>query len=126
MRLATRGPFDLEATVRVLQRRPSNRVDAWAGGCYRRVLETSRGLVLAEVTDLGEIDRPDLRCVLRGAVFEMSGIEGGDLPDDGFRIIRGGGVPALDVIGYNRRVDWTELVDRLQRVLDENVSPVVR
>ena len=66
MRLATRGPFDLEATVRVLQRRPSNRVDAWAGGCYRRVLETSRGLVLAEVTDLGEIDRPDLRCVLRG------------------------------------------------------------
>lgn len=67
-----------------------------------------------------------LRCVLRGAVCEMSGIEGGDLPDGGFRIIRGGGVPALDVIGYNRRVDWTELVDRLQRVLDENVSPVVR
>lgn len=67
-----------------------------------------------------------LRCVLRGAVCEMSGIEDGDLADGGFRIIRGGGVPALDVIGYNRRVDWKELVDRLQRVLAENVSPVVR
>ncbi|MGE0582743.1 MAG: DNA-3-methyladenine glycosylase 2 [Steroidobacteraceae bacterium] len=67
MRLATRGPFDLEATVRVLQRRPSNRVDVWAGGRYRRVLETSSGLVLAEVVDRGNVDAPDLRCVVRGA-----------------------------------------------------------
>ena len=31
--------------------------------------------------------------------------------------------PALDVIGYNRRVDWDELVGRIQRVIDENVTP---
>ena len=44
----------------------------------------------------------------------------------GFVIVRGGGVPALDVIGYNRRVDWDELVNRLQRVIAENVSPELR
>ena len=53
----------------------------------------------------------------------MGGVEGVQRSDGGFVIVRGGGVPALDVIGYNRRVDWNELVDRLQRVIDENVSP---
>ena len=67
MKLATRGPFDLEATVRVLQRRPTNRVDVWTDGRYRRVFETSRGLALAEVVDRGSIDAPDLRLLVRGA-----------------------------------------------------------
>ena len=39
--------------------------------------------------------------------------------------VRGGGIPALDVIGYNRRVDWNELVARLQRVVAEDVSPTI-
>ena len=64
-----------------------------------------------------------LRCVLRDGVCAMDGVEGVQRSDGGFVIVRGGGVPALDVIGYNRRVDWNELVDRLQRVIDENVSP---
>jgi hypothetical protein len=45
--------------------------------------------------------------------------EGAARADGGFTIVRGGGIPALDVIGYNRRVDWNELVDRLQRVVAE-------
>ncbi|HQW09859.1 MAG TPA: AlkA N-terminal domain-containing protein [Steroidobacteraceae bacterium] len=67
MKLATRGPFDLEATVRVLQRRPTNRVDVWTDGRYRRVFETSRGLALAEVVDRGSTDAPDLRLLVRDA-----------------------------------------------------------
>jgi hypothetical protein len=67
-----------------------------------------------------------LRCVLRGELCEMSGIDGANRADGGFWIVRGGGVPALDVIGYNRRVDWNELLERLQRVIADNVSPVVR
>lgn len=67
VRLATRAPFHLEATVRVLQRRPTNLVDAWAHDRYRRVLTTSAGLALVEVANEGTVDRPDLRCrVLRG------------------------------------------------------------
>ena len=49
--------------------------------------------------------------------------DGGARADGGFTIVRGGGVPALDVIGYNRRVGWNELVARLQRVVAEGVSP---
>ncbi|MCY1070549.1 DUF488 family protein [Nannocystis sp. RBIL2] len=59
--LATPAPFHLEATVRVLQRRPSNRVDVWDEGRYQRVLTIAGELVLVEVEDRGTVDAPDLR-----------------------------------------------------------------
>jgi 3-methyladenine DNA glycosylase/8-oxoguanine DNA glycosylase len=66
-RLATRGPFHLEATVRVLQRRPTNLVDVWENERYLRVLGLNDGLGLVEVRNLGTIDLPDVRfSVLRG------------------------------------------------------------
>lgn len=64
-------------------------------------------------------------CVLRADVCTMSGI-GAERPGGGFEIVRGGGVPALNVIGYNSRVDWRELLARLQRVIEDNASPEVR
>ena len=63
--LATDASFHLEATVRVLQRRPANPVDLWNDGCYRRELATSQGLVLVEVANEGTIDRPALRLLVR-------------------------------------------------------------
>ena len=67
VRLPTRAPFHLEATVRVLQRRPTNLVDVWVHDRYRRVLATPSGLALVEVSDEGTVDAPDLRLrVLRG------------------------------------------------------------
>lgn len=65
--LATRAPFHLEATVRVLQRRATNLIDVWEHERYRRVLATADGLALVEVTNHRTIDDPDVRCmVLRG------------------------------------------------------------
>jgi len=65
--LATRAPFHLEATVRVLQRRPKNRVDVWEQDRYLRVLTTVDGLALIEVANRGTIDQPDVRfSVLQG------------------------------------------------------------
>lgn len=64
-------------------------------------------------------------CVLRAGVCTMSGIADGRR-EGSFVIVRGGGIPALDVIGYNRRVDWRELIERLQRVIADNVAPEVR
>ncbi len=58
--LATRAPFNLEATVRVLQRRPGNAVDVWDRGRYLRVLTLSKGLALTEVHNRGTIASPDL------------------------------------------------------------------
>lgn len=59
--LATCAPFHLEATVRVLQRRPTNLVDVWAQDTYLRVLATPGGLALAQVVNHGTIDDPDVR-----------------------------------------------------------------
>lgn len=60
VRLATAAPFHLEATVRVLQRRPSTH-EFWDGERYLRVFRTPEGLVLSAVENRGSIDVPDLR-----------------------------------------------------------------
>ena len=53
----------------------------------------------------------------------MDGIE---RAPQGFVIVKGGGIPAISVIGYNRAVDWHELVERLKRITQENVKPIVK
>jgi hypothetical protein len=65
-----------------------------------------------------------LSCRLEGGVCIMGGIGQGS--SGGFEIVRGGGIPALNIIGYNRRVNWDELVDRVQRVIESNAAPVIR
>jgi len=60
------SPFHLEATVRVLQRRPKNRVNRWEDGRYLRVLPTDEGLRLVAVENHGAIDAPDLRGLVLG------------------------------------------------------------
>ncbi|HEY3449604.1 MAG TPA: AlkA N-terminal domain-containing protein [Myxococcales bacterium] len=60
MRLPVRGPFHLEATVRLLQRRPANRIDAWDGSRYWRVLRVGRTPVVCSVRNEGSLDEPRL------------------------------------------------------------------
>lgn len=69
-------------------------------------------------------DRIALGCVLRNDVCTMSGIDG--VNQGSYAIIRGGGIPAISVIGYNRTVSWGELIARLKRVTQDNVTPVVK
>jgi len=65
-RLPTRAPFHLEATVRVLQRRPTNRVDVWDDGRYLRAVQLpGERPWLVEVTDRGTADDPDVRYAVR-------------------------------------------------------------
>jgi 3-methyladenine DNA glycosylase/8-oxoguanine DNA glycosylase len=63
--LTVRAPFHLEATVRVLQRRPTNRIDVWESNHYLRVFTTAGGLVLVEVENRGTVDDPDVRLHIR-------------------------------------------------------------
>jgi DNA-3-methyladenine glycosylase II len=60
VQLLTAAPFHLEATVRVLQRRPVSH-ELWEQGRYLRVFATSDGLVLTAVANRGSIDAPDVR-----------------------------------------------------------------
>lgn len=59
-RLAVAAPFNLEATVRVLQRRPSNPIDVWEHERYRRTIRIGARLFLIEVANRGTIDTPRL------------------------------------------------------------------
>jgi DNA-3-methyladenine glycosylase II len=64
--LPTVGPFNLEATVRLLQRRPSNRVDRWSAGAYWRAVPTANGPRLLQVTNRADILKPELQLDVRG------------------------------------------------------------
>lgn len=61
MHLDVAGPFHLEATVRILQRRPTDRLDHLVDGGYLRLHRTSEGLILARLGNRGTLDAPDLR-----------------------------------------------------------------
>ena len=68
-------------------------------------------------------DRIGLACRLENGICRMSGVA--DAPQ-GYVIVKGGGVPAINVIGYNRTVDWEELIARLKRVMENNAKPVIQ
>ena len=51
---------------------------------------------------------------------------GGVAPAErGYFLVEGGGLPPrIDVLGFNRRVDWEVLLGRVQRITTE--GPVIR
>lgn len=53
--------FNLEATVRLLRRRPANRVDRWEDDSYLRAFLTSEGPRRVRVTNAGTVAEPDVR-----------------------------------------------------------------
>jgi hypothetical protein len=63
------------------------------------------------------------RCKLKNGVCEMDGITP---KDGGYVIVEGGGIPAVSVMGYNRAVDWQELITRLARVTREGSAPIIQ
>jgi DNA-3-methyladenine glycosylase II len=60
------APYNLQATVRLLQRQPANRVDRWEAGGYHRALPTAQGPRLLQLRNCGTSERPDLRVQILG------------------------------------------------------------
>lgn len=58
-----------------------------------------------------DYDRIGIGCRLRDEVCEMSGA--GSAPDGGYYLIKGSGVPRLDIIGNVHRVDWPRLIGQI-------------
>ncbi|MDM8545796.1 hypothetical protein QUF61_04840 [Candidatus Venteria ishoeyi] len=50
-------------------------------------------------------------CVLKNNTCQMSGVEPAK---QGYYIVKGGGLPRIDVIGFNHRVNWQTLLQRLK------------
>jgi hypothetical protein len=88
------------------------RVESSAGDYPRKISQTA----VQNISALG------LSCKLKNNVCEMGGVE--EAPQ-GYVIVKGGGIPAITVIGYNRYVSWQELIDRLKRIMQDNVHAIV-
>lgn len=66
-------------------------------------------------------DRIGLSCRLQEGVCVMDGVAPAKT---GYYIVKGGGLPRIDVIGYTRRVNWDELIDRLKRVTQDKETVI--
>ncbi len=60
-------------------------------------------------------DRIGFGCYLYQGVCQLMGVEAAK---QGYYIIKGGGLPRIDVVGFNPRVDWKVLIKRLSRLTD--------
>jgi len=67
------------------------------------------------------------RCALRHNVCRMGGIDSDAETSElrSYTLVKGGGIPAITVMGYNRNVSWQEVINRLQRITEGN-SPIIQ
>jgi len=77
---------------------------------------------LIGVFDDFRYSRIGIACKLADEVCTMDGLGSAG---QGFIIVQGSGLPRLRVIGFNRRVDWPTLVERLAAIGKGDVKPVI-
>jgi hypothetical protein len=117
MRFSLGTPEDDPGRRRISQRAVEN-LTAIGGG-----IQGALAMTFLRLFDDFAYRRLGFACELEGVVCVASGIA--DLPDGSFALVEGGGLPRIDVVGHNRRVDWPELVRRLNAVR-EGPAPVVQ
>ena len=101
------GTPEGDRSRRRISQRAVNEIAA-LGGSPAPVAALSRG-VLRLFSDFS-YRRLGIRCRLRGGVCEMDGIAPAT---QGYYLVEGSGVPQINVIGFERRVDWAELIARV-------------
>jgi hypothetical protein len=82
---------------------------------------TLQGQLIGLFDDFG-YSRIGIGCRLADEVCMMDGLGSAGR---GFIIVAGSGIPRLTVVGFNRRVDWPTLLERLAAVGTGDVKPVV-
>lgn len=68
-------------------------------------------------------EKMGLSCKLRNDICQMGGIES---TPQGYIIVKGSGIPAITVMGYNQTVGWAELISRIKRVTDGNTKAIIK
>jgi hypothetical protein len=68
-------------------------------------------------------EKMGLNCKLRDNICEMGGVES---TPGGYVIVKGSGIPAITVLGFNKTVSWGELVDRVKRVIEGNTKLIIK
>ncbi|BEV08588.1 hypothetical protein [Methylophilus sp. DW102] len=68
-------------------------------------------------------EKMGLSCELRGDVCKMGGVE--QIPG-GFVIVKGEGIPSVNVNGYTEYVSWKDMLARMRRITDSNSKMIVK
>lgn len=64
-----------------------------------------------------------LSCKLRQDVCEMGGVES---TATGYVIVKGKGIPSVNVNGYTQRISLSDLLSRIKRITDGNTKAIVK
>ena len=69
-------------------------------------------------------DKLGLSCKLKNNVCIMDGIETKSGSNSAYYIVKGGGIPRIDVMGFQRQVNWQILTSRLQAIQSANEAVI--
>lgn len=106
-------PPDDRSQHRISQRAVENLANVGGGGAAA-VLSTG----FLQFFDVFAYDRIGLRCVLADGVCRMSGVgpTGSGPQGTGYYLVKGRGVPRIDVVGFRDTVSWPRLVQQLAAI----------
>ena len=106
-------PADDKSQHRISQRAVENLASVGGGGAAA-VLSTG----FLKFFDVFAYDRIGLRCVLKDGVCKMSGAGPAKSGPQGtgFYLVKGSGVPRIDVVGFRNTVSWPRLVQQLAAI----------
>jgi len=85
------------------------------------IMHSIQGRLIGLFDDFG-YRKIGIGCRLRNEICTMSGLHSAG---GGFTIVEGSGLPRLNVVGFNREVDWPTLIERLSQIAD-GAAPVVQ
>lgn len=66
-------------------------------------------------------DQLGFSCKLRNGICQMDGVA---KANQGYYLVKGGGIPRIDVIGHNQQTDWNILVDRLISITETGTPSI--
>ena len=102
-------PDDDDSTHRISQKAVKNIASIGGGGASDLLSRSFLGFF-----ETFGYDKIGIGCYLHNGVCQMMGLEAAG---PGYYLIKGGGLPRIDVLGYNTQVNWDVLVERLGRVV---------
>ena len=109
-------PPDDRSRHRISQRAVENLASVGGGGAGAML---SSGLM--QFFEVFSYDRIGLRCILRDGSCAMSGA---GASGDGYYIVKGSGLPRIDVVGFRKQVSWSRLVRQLTEITRSNAPTV--
>ncbi len=106
-----------ESAHRISQRAVDNISNLGGAGLSGAI---SRAFI--RVLDEFRYARLGISCRLKNGVCEMGGI---GPAKGGYYIVKGGGIPRIDIIGFNQQIDWDTLVAKMQEIAQQP-EPVIQ